>query len=67
MPRRSARKALKLQGSAPSEADIDAGKYPLVRPFLFVVPLHPQAAASDFIAWIWQGRPNADWGSEEAA
>jgi uncharacterized damage-inducible protein DinB len=22
---------------------------------------------SDFIAWIWQGRPEADWGDEEAA
>ncbi len=22
---------------------------------------------SDFIAWVWMGRPEADWGSEEAA
>jgi uncharacterized damage-inducible protein DinB len=21
----------------------------------------------DFIAWVWMGRPEADWGGEEAA
>jgi uncharacterized damage-inducible protein DinB len=23
--------------------------------------------ATDFIVWIWLGRPDADWGNEEAA
>ena len=45
-------KALTLGGISPSEANIDAGKYPLVRPFLFVVPSPPQTIATDFIAWI---------------
>jgi phosphate transport system substrate-binding protein len=45
-------KALSLHGVAASEANIDAGSYPLVRPFLFVVPPQPEAAAKDFIAWV---------------
>ena len=44
--------ALRLHGVEPTEANIDAGKYPLVRPFLFVVPLQQRADAKDFIAWI---------------
>jgi phosphate transport system substrate-binding protein len=31
---------------------IDAHKYPLVRPFLFVVRGEPTPAARDFIAWV---------------
>lgn len=45
-------KALRLQGVEATEANINRGTYPLVRPFLFVVPLAPQAIAVDFIAWI---------------
>lgn len=45
-------KALSLDGVTPSETNIDAGRYPLVRPFLFVLPAQPLAAAQDFIAWI---------------
>jgi phosphate transport system substrate-binding protein len=45
-------KALRLQGVEATEANIDAGKYPLVRPFLFVVPTQPQPVVQDFIAWI---------------
>jgi len=26
-----------------------------------------ESPLSDFIAWIWQGRPGADWGGEDAA
>jgi uncharacterized damage-inducible protein DinB len=29
--------------------------------------LGAEAPLSDFIAWIWQRRPDADWGGEEAA
>ena len=29
--------------------------------------LGAEAPRCDFIAWIWTGRPAADWGSEEAA
>jgi phosphate transport system substrate-binding protein len=45
-------KALRLSGVEATEANIDAGKYPLVRPFLFVVAARQQAASKDFIAWI---------------
>jgi phosphate transport system substrate-binding protein len=45
-------KALKIAGVEATEAAIDAGKYPLVRPFLFVVKGEPQGAAADFIAWV---------------
>ena len=45
-------KALRLNGTEATEANIDAKKYPLVRPFLFVVPREPAASAKDFIDWI---------------
>jgi phosphate transport system substrate-binding protein len=45
-------KALKLQGAEATESEIDGGRYPLVRPFLFVTPAAPSATARDFIAWI---------------
>jgi phosphate transport system substrate-binding protein len=45
-------KALRLGGVEPTEANIDAGKYPLVRPFLFVVSAKPRGVAKDFIDWI---------------
>jgi phosphate transport system substrate-binding protein len=50
-------KALKLHGVEASEATVDAGTYPLVRPFLFVVPFvrspgAPGESARDFIDWI---------------
>jgi phosphate transport system substrate-binding protein len=41
-----------LQGVDATEANIDAGKYPLVRPFLFVVPHPPLAEAQAFIDWV---------------
>lgn len=51
-------KALRIGGVDASEANIDAGRYPLVRPFLFVTAAQPGAATQDFIAWITgpQGR-----------
>lgn len=51
-------KALRLSGIEPTEANIDSGKYPLFRPFLFVVPAREQSAARDFVQWILgpQGR-----------
>ena len=45
-------KALRLRGVEPTEANIDSGKYPLVRPFLFVVKAEQQGVAKDFIDWI---------------
>jgi phosphate transport system substrate-binding protein len=45
-------KALRLQGVEPTEANIDSGKYPLARPFLFVVAAEPRGVAKDFIDWI---------------
>lgn len=45
-------KALKLRGIEATEANIDAGKYPLVRPFLFLVRAEPRGVAKDFIDWI---------------
>jgi phosphate transport system substrate-binding protein len=45
-------KALKVRGVEASEANIDAGAYPLVRPFLFIFPAPPQGPARDFIDWI---------------
>jgi phosphate transport system substrate-binding protein len=51
-------KALRLGGIEPTEANIDSGKYPLVRPFLFVVRSMEPSDAKDFIDWILgpQGR-----------
>lgn len=45
-------KALRLDGVAANEASIDAGDYPLVRPFLFVLPATVDANAADFLAWV---------------
>lgn len=45
-------RALRLQGVDATEANIDAGKYTLVRPFLFVVPPVPRADAQAFIDWV---------------
>jgi len=45
-------RALRLDGVDATEANIDAGQYPLVRPFLFVVPAAPRTDAQAFIAWI---------------
>jgi phosphate transport system substrate-binding protein len=50
--------ALALDGVAPSEAAIDVGSYPLVRPFLFLVPPARSQKVDDFVAWVTgpQGR-----------
>ena len=45
-------KALRIGGVEASEASIDAGKYPLVRPFLFVTRGAPAGPAADFISWV---------------
>lgn len=45
-------KALRLSGVEATEANIDRGRYPLVRPFLFVVPPGPHARARAFTTWI---------------
>lgn len=45
-------KAIRIDGAEASEATIDTGKYPLVRPFLFVTKGEPTGAAAAFIAWV---------------
>jgi phosphate transport system substrate-binding protein len=50
-------KPLRIEGAPPTEAAIDAGRYPLVRPFLFVVKGEAISdarggEAKDFIDWI---------------
>jgi phosphate transport system substrate-binding protein len=45
-------KALLLDGTAASEASIDADKYPLVRPFLFALPQAREPNAEEFLAWV---------------
>jgi phosphate transport system substrate-binding protein len=45
-------KAIALGGVVPSEAAIEAGRYPLVRPFLFVTIGTPSPAARAFLEWI---------------
>jgi phosphate transport system substrate-binding protein len=45
-------KALSLAGVGPSEQAIEAGVYPLVRPFLFLVAGEPRGDARAFIDWI---------------
>jgi phosphate transport system substrate-binding protein len=46
-------KALRLHGVDASEATVDAGTYPLVRPFVFILPPGvPGETARDFISWI---------------
>ena len=45
-------KSIKVGSADATEATIDAGKYPLVRPFMFVTKGPPVGAAADFITWI---------------
>lgn len=45
-------KAVALDGVAPSEAAIDVGRYPLVRPFMFITAANPAPDARAFIDWI---------------
>jgi phosphate transport system substrate-binding protein len=45
-------RAVSLSGAAPGASAIDAGRYPLVRPFLFVLLGEPTGAARDLIDWI---------------
>lgn len=45
-------KALRLSGVEATEANIDKGTYPLVRPFLFAVRGQPAQQAQRFIAWV---------------
>ena len=44
--------SLRLRGVEATEANIDRGTYPLVRPFLFVTSAAPPARALDFVRWI---------------
>jgi phosphate transport system substrate-binding protein len=48
---------LRLDGVEANERNIDAGRYPLVRPFLFVTRGQLSDPARDFIAWV--GSPRA--------
>jgi phosphate transport system substrate-binding protein len=45
-------KPVQLDGVDPTDANIDAGKYPLVRPFLFVTKGDPTGIAKEFIDWV---------------
>jgi phosphate transport system substrate-binding protein len=45
-------KGLKLNGVAPGEDTVLSGKYPVVRPFLFLTKGEPTGAAKDFIDWV---------------
>lgn len=45
-------RAVRLDGVIADEASIDAGTYPLVRPFLFVLPQVRDARAADFLEWV---------------
>jgi phosphate transport system substrate-binding protein len=45
-------KALALGGVQANEANITVGTYPLVRPFLFVIPGDERGPARDFIDWV---------------
>jgi phosphate transport system substrate-binding protein len=45
-------KAVRIEGVEATEGNVDAGRYPLVRPFLFVVRGEPTPAAREFIAWV---------------
>lgn len=51
-------KAVSLDGVVATEASIDAGHYPLVRPFAFLLPAARSKVADDFVAWVGspQGR-----------
>lgn len=47
-------KALRLDGVEPREANVDAGTYPLVRPFFFAIAPSDRGnpVVSDFIRWV---------------
>jgi phosphate transport system substrate-binding protein len=45
-------KALRLDGAAPTEAAIDAGQYPLIRPFLFLWSPAKSQQSAGFVAWV---------------
>jgi len=45
-------KSLRLNGAPATEAAIDSGAYPLVRPFLFVLPAQPDPRTQSFIRWV---------------
>ena len=45
-------KGLKLNGVEPNEDTILSGKYPLVRPFLFLTKGAPAGKAKEFIDWV---------------
>jgi phosphate transport system substrate-binding protein len=45
-------KALEFGGIQANEANINVGTYPLVRPFLFVIPGDERGPATDFIDWV---------------
>ena len=45
-------KPVQLDGVDPTDANIDAGKYPLVRPFLFVTKGEPTGSAKEFVDWV---------------
>jgi phosphate transport system substrate-binding protein len=45
-------KALKISGVEPNLADIDRGKYTLVRPFLFIFKEEPMGEAKSFLEFV---------------
>jgi phosphate transport system substrate-binding protein len=45
-------KAVPLSGIAPTEANVVAGRYPLVRPFLFVLKGEPSGVTKDFVDFV---------------
>ena len=45
-------KAMRLEGVDPAKAEIDAGRYLLVRPFLFVTKGPAVPAAREFIGFV---------------
>jgi phosphate transport system substrate-binding protein len=45
-------KAVKIDGVEPSVENIQAGKYKIVRPFLFVFKFEPRGAAREFLDYI---------------
>jgi len=45
-------KVLKLDGCEPTNANVKANKYPLVRPIYFLTKSQPEGLAGDFIAYV---------------
>jgi phosphate transport system substrate-binding protein len=45
-------KGLKLNGVEPNPDTIKSGRYPLVRPFLFLTKGAPSGRAKEFIEWV---------------